>query len=122
MIELLAEHTLILYIQTTTREEEDTLIRRAQSDPKPLYYRPTFLAEHLPVYLKEKGLDYVAQVEPDDFTRWVFPRLFHSRLPRYEAIAGPHGYTVTSQEIAQVKSEADFLALVETAIARKGGD
>ena len=122
VIELLAEHTLILYIQTTTREEEDTLIRRAQSDPKPLYYRPTFLAEHLPVYLKEKGLDYVAQVEPDDFTRWVFPRLFHSRLPRYEAIAGPHGYTVTSQEIAQVKSEADFLALVETAIARKGGD
>jgi hypothetical protein len=120
VIELLAEHTLILYIQTTTREEEDTLIRRAQSDPKPLYYRPAFLAEQLPEYLREKGLDYVAQIEPDDFTRWVFPRLFHSRLPRYEAIAGPHGYTVTSQEIAQVRDEQDFLALVETAIARKG--
>ncbi|MEW6133802.1 MAG: ATPase [Pseudomonadota bacterium] len=122
VIELLAEHTLILYIQTTTREEEDALIRRAQSDPKPLYYRPAFLAEALPMYLREKGLDYVAQVEPDDFTRWVFPRLFHSRLPRYEAIAGPHGYTVTSQEIARVKSEADFLALVEAAIARKEGN
>ena len=120
VVELLAEHTLILYIQTTTREEEDTLIRRAQSDPKPLYYRPAFLAEQLPEYLREKNLDYVAQIEPDDFTRWVFPRLFHSRLPRYEAIAGPHGYTVTSQEIAQVKGEADFLALVEAAIARKG--
>jgi hypothetical protein len=119
VIELLAEHTLILYIQTTTREEEDTLIRRAQSDPKPLYYRPAFLAEQLPLYLREKGLDYVAQVEPDDFTRWVFPRLFHSRLPRYDAIAGPHGYTVTSQEIAQVRSEADFMALIEKAIARK---
>jgi hypothetical protein len=120
VIELLAEHTLILYIQTTTRDEEDTLIRRAQSDPKPLYYRPSFLAEQLPVYLSEKALDYVAQIEPDDFTRWVFPRLFHSRLPRYEAIAGPHGYTVTSQEVAQVKNERDFLALVEAAIARKG--
>ena len=63
----------------------------------------------------------MAQVEPDDFARWVFPRLFHSRIPRYEAIAGPHGYTVTSQEIAQVRNERDFLALVETAVARKGG-
>ncbi|MFP5404289.1 MAG: ATPase, partial [Gammaproteobacteria bacterium] len=120
VIELLAEHTLILYIQTTTREEEDTLIKRAQSDPKPLYFRPAFLAEHLPVYLAEKGLEFVAQIEPDDFARWVFPRLFHSRIPRYEAIAKPHGYTVTSQEIAQVRDERDFLALLETAIARKG--
>jgi len=119
VVELLAEHTLILYIQTTTREEEDTLIKRAQSDPKPLYFRPAFLAEQLPVYLREKGLEYVAQVEPDDFARWVFPRLFHSRIPRYEAIAGPHGYTVTSQEVAQVRDERDFLALLETAIARK---
>ncbi|MEW5787180.1 MAG: ATPase [Pseudomonadota bacterium] len=119
VIDLLAEHTLILYIQVTTRDEEDTLIRRAQSDPKPLYYRPAFLAEHLPLYMADKGLDYIAQVEPNDFTRWVFPRLFHSRVPRYEAIAGPHGYTVTSREVAQVKNEADFLALVEAAIARK---
>ncbi len=119
VIELLAEHTLILYIQVTTREEEDTLIRRAQSDPKPLYYRPAFLAEHLPVYMAEKGVEFVAQIVPDDFTRWVFPRLFHARVPRYEAIAGPHGYTVTSREVAQVKSEADFLDLVEAAIARK---
>jgi len=120
---LLAEHTLILYIQTTTREEEDTLIKRAQSDPKPLYFRPAFLpaflAEQLPVYLKEKGIEFVAQIEPDDFARWVFPRLFHSRIPRYEAIARPHGYTVTSQEVAQVRDERDFLALVESAVARK---
>ncbi len=53
-----------------------------------------------------------------DFTRWVFPHLFHSRIPRYEAIARPHGYTVTSHEVAQVRDEKDFLALLETAIAR----
>ena len=121
VIDLLAEHTLILYIQVTTKEEEDTLIRRAQSDPKPLYYRPAFLARQLPRYMDEKGLEFVAEIEPDDFTRWVFPRLFHARVPRYDAIAAPHGYTVTSEEVARVKGEADFLALVETAITRKQG-
>ena len=120
VIDLLVEHTLILYIKVTDREEEQKLIERAQSDPKPLYYRPEFLAEQLEVYLRENGLAYAAQMDPDAFTRWVFPRLFHSRIPRYEAIAGPHGYTVTSREVAQVRDEGDFLELLETAIARGG--
>ncbi len=118
VIDLLVEHTLILYIQVTDRDEEAKLIARAQSDPKPLYYRPGFLTEQLGVYLAEQGLEYAAEMDPDDFTRWVFPRLFHSRIPRYEAIAKPHGYTVTSQEVSQVRDEADFLNLLETVIAR----
>ncbi|HHJ15094.1 MAG TPA: ATPase [Gammaproteobacteria bacterium] len=118
VLDLLVEHTLILYIQVTDQEEEQKLIERAQSDPKPLYYRPAFLAEQLEIYLRENGLSYAAEMDPDAFTRWVFPRLFHSRIPRYEAIARPHGYTVTSQEVAQVRDEGDFLELLETAIAR----
>lgn len=118
IVEELAAHTLILYIQVTTPEEETELIRRAQSDPKPLYFRPAFLAEHLPKFLAERSLADIEQADPDDFTRWVFPHLFHSRIPRYAAIAGPHGYTVTSREVAQLRNEQDFLALVETAIAR----
>ena len=118
VIDLLAEHTLILYIQVTDKEEEQKLIARAQSDPKPLYYRPAFLKEQLDIYLQENGLSYAAEVDPDAFTRWIFPRLFHSRIPRYEAIAKPHGYTVTSQEVAKVRDEADFLELLETVIDR----
>lgn len=117
VIDLLVEHTLMLYIKVTDTEEEQKLINRAQSDPKPLYYRPEFLLEQLSVYLAENGLSYAAEMDPDDFTRWVFPRLFHSRVPRYEKIA-EHGYTVTSREVAQVRDENDFLALLETAIAR----
>ena len=117
VIELLEAHTLILYIKVTDQAEEDKLIARAQSDPKPLYYRPEFLDEQLAAYLEEHGLQYAAQMDPDDFTRWVFPRLFRSRVPRYEAIAS-RGYTVTSQEVAAVRDEQDFLSLVETAIAR----
>ena len=119
VIELLVKHTLILYIQVTDQQEEDKLIKRAQSDPKPLYYRPEFLQEQLHTYLQDNKLEYAAQINPDEFTRWVFPRLFHSRIPRYEAIAKPYGYTVTSQEVSQVRDENDFIALLESAIARK---
>jgi hypothetical protein len=113
VIDLLVRHTLILYIKVTDAAEEQKLIERAQSDPKPLYYRPAFLDEQLAIYLRENGLEYAAQMDPDEFTRWVFPRLFRSRVPRYEAIAKPHGYTVTSEEVAQVRDEADFLQLLE---------
>ncbi len=117
LVEELAEHTLILYIKVTNEAEEQKLIQRAVSAPKPLYYRPEFLTEHLALYLTEQGLDFAAEMDPDDFARWVFPRLFHSRIPRYEEIARL-GYTVTSEEVTRVRNESDFLQLVETAIAR----
>jgi hypothetical protein len=121
VIDLLAEHSLILYIRVP-EADEIKLIQRAQADPKPLYYRPEFLRAAVQDYLEVRGLEYVAQIDPDEFTRWVFPRLFHSRVPRYEAIARPHGYTVSSEEVAQVRDERDFLQLLETAIARAEGE
>ncbi len=119
VLDTLIKHTLILYIKVTNEAEEQKLITRAQSAPKPLYYRAEFLQEQLVIYLKEQSIEYAAQIDPDEFTRWVFPRLFHSRIPRYEAIAEPHGYTVTSEEVAQVKDESDFIALLERAIERQ---
>ena len=118
VIETLTEHTLMLYIQTTNEAEENKLIARAQSAPKPLYYRAEFLQEQLAIYLKENKLAYAAELDPDEFTRWIFPRLFHSRIPRYEEMAR-QGYTVTSEEVTQVKNESDFLKLLETAIERE---
>ena len=120
--DLLAAHSLILYIRVTEKAEEEALISRAQSSPKPLYYRPAFLADQLQQYLEVRGLEYAAEVDPDDFCSWVFPRLFHSRVPRYEAIARPHGYTVTSHEVATVRDEQEFLNLMENAIARKADE
>jgi len=120
--ELLARHTLILYIKVTEPTEEQELIRRAQRDPKPLYFRPDFLQEQITEYLDINRLQYAAEMDPDAFTRWIFPRLFHSRIPRYEALARPHGYTVTSREANQVRDETDFLELVEMAIERNSDD
>ncbi len=115
---ILAEHSLILYIQAT-EEDEEALIQRAEADPKPLYYREAFLDEQLTIFMKERGLSYIALIDPDEFVRWIFPRLFYSRVPRYQAIADEHGYTVTTTELAVVKNEADFLNLLETVIARQ---
>ncbi len=121
VIDILVDNTLILYIQVTNAAQEKVLIERAVSDPKPLYYRPEFLEEHLQLYYQETGLEYTAQIDPDEFARWVFPRLFHSRLPRYDAIA-KLGYTVTSEEIDQVQNDSDFLNMLEMAIERQQGD
>ena len=119
VLEALAEHTLFIYIKANENDERE-LIRRAESAPKPLYYRPAFLDEKLAEYMGERGLEYVALVDPDDFVRWVFRHLFYSRIPRYEAIIERYGYTITTDELATVGSEADFLALIEAAIARRG--
>lgn len=117
VLRILADHSLILYIKTTKQDEAE-LIRRATEDPKPLYYRSDFLDQQLALYLQEQGLHYVAQMDPDAFVRWMFPRLFYARLPRYEAIAKEYAYTVTTDELAAVTSEADFIDLVAQAIAR----
>ncbi len=118
-IEILAEHSLILYLKATEADEQE-LIRRAEADPKPLYYREAFLDEQLGLYMEERRLPYVALIDPDDFVRWMFPRLFYARIPRYEAIAGRYGYTLTTTELAQVDDEADFLRLVEAVLERQG--
>jgi shikimate kinase len=119
VMKLLAEHTLILYIKATEQDEQE-LIRRAIEDPKPLYYREAFLDEQLATYLKERDLSFVAQIEPDDFVRWTFPRLFRSRVPRYEAIACEHGYTLSSDELKEARDESSFLRLVERVLERQG--
>ena len=116
VIRLLDEHTLILYIRATQKDERD-LLERARQDPKPLYYRETFLEEQLDAYMREMALPYVALINPDDFGRWVFPRLFRARIPRYEAIARECGYTVTTDELSQIRDERDFLALLEYAVS-----
>ncbi|HEX9812527.1 MAG TPA: hypothetical protein VGA88_10630 [Burkholderiales bacterium] len=118
VLPILAEHTLILYIKAT-HDDEQALIRRAEKNPKPLYYRETFLDQQLEIYLREQGLAYVAQIDPDSFVRWMFPRLFYARIPRYEAMAKEFGYVVTTADLARVSDEAGFLRLVERTLDRR---
>ena len=115
VIKVLEEKTVIIYIKANEHDEK-MLIERAKSSPKPLYYREAFLDEQLAIYMQERDLSYVAMIDPDDFVRWVFPKLFYARIPRYEAIADTYGYTIKTEDLYQVKTEADFLTLVENSI------
>jgi len=117
VLNTLAEHTLILYIKASSKDEKE-LIKRAELEPKPLYYRERFLDEQLAIYMQEQQLNYIAMMDPDDFVRWVFPKLFYSRIPRYKAIAEEYGYTINTDELAAVEGEDSFIALIEEAIAR----
>ncbi len=119
MLHTLAEHTLILYLRAEDDMEQE-LIRRAAASPKPLYYREDFLDRELPPYLRETGKASADDIDPDDFVRWIFPRLVQHRRPRYAALADRLGYTVYARDISGLRDEQDFLQLVVSAIRRRG--
>jgi hypothetical protein len=113
----LAEHTLILYLKAD-EEMERELVRRAVSDPKPLYYNEKFLDRKLIEYVSEAELDGPDSIIPDEFVRWIFPALVAHRRPKYEAMAQRCGYTVNARMIEAVTNERDFLELVASALDR----
>lgn len=112
LIKELAKSTRLVYIEAT-KEDEELLLERARVYPKPLYYPPDFLDQALTDYMKENALHYIALIDPDDFCRWVFPKLFYKRLPQYKEMVDRYeGVTISSQDVKNIKSEQDFLELI----------
>ncbi len=112
LFEILSVNTLILYIKASENYEKE-LIERAMANPKPMFYRKDFLLQQLMQYQTENSLDYIAQIDPDDFIRWVFTNLFHTRLPRYQQIADTYGYIIQADDMRKVTSEGEFYELIE---------
>ncbi len=113
-MDTLAENTLILYIKADSNIR-DELIKRATENPKPMFYTKDFLDEHLEIYISEKEIGQDV-MDPDDFVRWVFPKLLDYRKNKYERIASEHGYTVSATEVNNINDENQFLELIENAI------
>ncbi|WP_299686835.1 ATPase [uncultured Tateyamaria sp.] len=93
------------------------LIERFDRAPKPMAYQPGFLLDCWTAYLAETGLAEDA-VDPDAFVRWTYARALAHRQPRYEAMSR-WGVTVTADEVASLKGEADFTDLIAAALERK---
>ncbi|WP_417519557.1 ATPase [Minwuia sp.] len=116
----LSEGTLLLYIRAS-EEDYKRVEAAAMRNPKPLFYRDDFLQAAIPDYRAERDLppspvNQVDDIDPDDFVKWIFPRLWQHRIPRYQAIADRMGYVVEASDTASVRDGQDFVELVARAI------
>ena len=112
---ILVERTVILYLKPDEAMEQ-SMVQRAIDDPKPMYYHEDFLAPQLSGYIAETGLTDPAEIVPDEFARWIFPRLLEHRRPTYQAYADAHGYTLDARSAGNVKNEEEFLELVTSVL------
>ena len=109
-------HLLPVWIKGSEAHRAE-LCRRFDRAPKPMYYRPEFLLQVWDEYLAQSGLT-AETADPDAFLRFGYARLLESRQPRYAAMAR-WGVTVTAEEVAEVKTPADFDALIAKALDRR---
>jgi hypothetical protein len=110
----LSQQALLVWIRGSEAHTAE-LIRRFDRAPKPMAYRPDFLAKAWADYLSESGLAE-AEVDPDAFIRWTYARALAHRQPLYEAMAARWGVTVEAEDMARVGNAADFEAVIAAAL------
>ena len=81
-----------------------------------MYYNPKFFKEALHTYLKENSLAYAAQINPNAFVSWVFPKLVADRLKKYSTLAEEYGCTIESDALHKCGSAKDVLNLISSAL------
>ncbi|MEX0695048.1 MAG: hypothetical protein WD075_11435 [Rhodospirillales bacterium] len=93
VISAIRDTSMIMYIRANAQGEE-ALKRRALSDPKPLFYHPSFIEKHL----ADKPDDGVG-VDCKEFAKRLFPLLLEDRKPRYEAFAARYGFSIDVDQL-----------------------
>jgi len=111
LLHALGEKTLFVYLQAS-EESEKQVLQRAQDVPKPLFFPADFLEENLQAYLNEFSLSGVDDIEPDHFSRWIFPKLFEARKPKYQRLADLYGVSIPAESFSDLGSVEDFVEIV----------
>lgn len=116
--------TLFVYIKASPQEELKVL-DRAQHSPKPMFFPPDRFDEWLADYMKSQNVTDANKIDPDAFSRWIFPRLFEARLPKYQRLADLYGVTIPSDELKNVRDDRQFIdcivkTLEESALRHAG--
>lgn len=93
VINALTGATMVLYIRANAAGEE-TLKERAQTDPKPLFYYPSFIDRHI-----ADEPDDGAGVDSKEFARRLFPLLLEDRKPRYAEFAKRYGFEIDVERL-----------------------
>jgi hypothetical protein len=114
ILSALSRTALMVWIRGSEEHTEE-LIRRFDRAPKPMAYRPDFLASAWARYLSETGLSE-AQVNPDAFIRWTYAQALAHRQPLYEAMAEKWGVVVDASDMAKVRSAKDFEDVIAAAL------
>ncbi|MCF2870737.1 ATPase [Octadecabacter sp. G9-8] len=116
LLNLLSDHALMVWIEGSEDHTAD-LVARFDKAPKPMAYQPEFLLHAWREYLSENNAQE-GDVDPDTFIRWTYARALAHRQPRYAAMAKNWGVTVQAHDMAKVRDETDFNALIADALAR----
>ncbi len=114
VLRTLSDNLLLVWIEGTEAHTEQ-LIRRFDKAPKPMYYQPGFLRAVWAEYLSKNNLKE-SEVDPDAFVRWAYARALAHRHPRYAAMAEKWGLRVSAHDVGQLRSPADFDALIAGAL------
>ncbi|WP_371153643.1 ATPase [Jannaschia sp. 2305UL9-9] len=114
----LSQNSLMVWIEGTP-DHTQTLINRFARDPKPMCYRPAFLAQQWQAYLDMTGTAPDA-VDPRAFAVHAYGAAIAERHPRYAAMAANWGVTTTAAEVASVRDADDVTELVSAALGRAG--
>ncbi len=116
LLDQVGHQTLFVYIKAS-REEEMQILERARRYPKPLFFPRDRFDGWVETFMQENNIPEIEEIEPDEFSRWVFPHLFESRLPKYQALADRYGVTIPSEEFKAVHSEKTFLDCIAKALS-----
>ena len=116
LMQMLSQNCLMVWIKGS-KEHTAELVRRFDKAPKPMAYRPDFLADCWARYLNENNMSD-GDVNPDDFIRWTYASALAHRQPLYERMSR-WGVTVSAQDIAKVANPADFDALIADSISQQ---
>jgi hypothetical protein len=114
----LSQNLLMVWIKGSEAHTAE-LIRRFDRAPKPMYYQPAFLHAMWEEYRATHSVTE-ENCDPDAFVRWTYARALAHRQPRYAAMAN-WGVTILAEDVAQVRTPADFNDLIARAIDRATG-
>ncbi len=111
VIQKIGETTLFVYLKADAETEKEVL-QRAFDYPKPLFFPAQFLSDHIEQFLSEQEIKSVDDIVPDDFSRWVFPKLFEARKPKYQRLADLYGVTIPAAEFYALQSSDQFIETI----------
>lgn len=110
----LSNQLLLVWIRGD-EEHFSKLLERYKMAPKPMYYQEEFLDLHWREFLSMRRVAE-DEVDPDEFSCWLYSKALKSRQPKYEAMARNWGVSVDASDVVSIRSEDDCCEMIADAL------